>query len=65
MPFLVFCFFMNGNRNLYQAEYKCHGPGADPENRAPWSKQLTEEEAKSFMSIDFIDGKEWLPVWQN
>jgi len=56
---------MNGNRNLYQAEYKCHGPGADPENRAPWSKQLTEEEAKSFMSIDFIDGKEWLPVWQN
>ncbi|KAJ6902785.1 pectinesterase 67 [Populus alba x Populus x berolinensis] len=51
--------------NLYQAEYKCHGPGADPENRAPWSKQLTEEEAKSFMSIDFIDGKEWLPVWQN
>ncbi|KAJ6322227.1 hypothetical protein OIU77_012156 [Salix suchowensis] len=57
--------YAGNTENLFQAEYKCHGPGADSENRAPWSKQLTEEEAQTFMSIDFIDGKEWLPVWQN
>ncbi|KAF4354317.1 hypothetical protein G4B88_007446 [Cannabis sativa] len=46
-----------------KAEFKTHGPGADTEYRAPWSKQLTEEEVGPFMSIDFIDGTEWLPVW--
>ncbi|XP_065859671.1 probable pectinesterase 67 [Euphorbia lathyris] len=49
--------------NIFQAEYKNHGPGAITGGRAEWSKQLTEEEAEKFMSIDFIDGKEWLPVW--
>ncbi|KAK9287880.1 hypothetical protein L1049_016322 [Liquidambar formosana] len=49
--------------NIYQAEYKCHGPGSDTDHRAPWSRQLTEEEVAPFLSIDFIDGKEWLPVW--
>ncbi|GAV70845.1 Pectinesterase domain-containing protein, partial [Cephalotus follicularis] len=49
--------------NLYQAEYRCHGPGAETKERVPWSKQLTDKEAESFMTIDFIDGKEWLPVW--
>ncbi|KAK3418078.1 hypothetical protein EUGRSUZ_H04048 [Eucalyptus grandis] len=49
--------------NLHHAEYHCHGPGAESSKRAPWSRQLTEEEAEPFMSIDFIDGKEWLPAW--
>ncbi|XP_010027105.3 probable pectinesterase 67 [Eucalyptus grandis] len=49
--------------NLHHAEYHCHGPGAESSKRAPWSRQLTEEEATPFMSIDFIDGKEWLPAW--
>uniref|UniRef100_A0A803Q4R7 Pectinesterase n=1 Tax=Cannabis sativa TaxID=3483 RepID=A0A803Q4R7_CANSA len=53
----------NSSENLFQAEFKTHGPGADTEYRAPWSKQLTEEEVDPFMSIDFIDGTEWLPVW--
>ncbi|KAM6565776.1 hypothetical protein CsatA_024904 [Cannabis sativa] len=53
----------NSSENLFQAEFKTHGPGADTEYRAPWSKQLTEEEVGPFMSIDFIDGTEWLPVW--
>ncbi|KAI4338557.1 hypothetical protein MLD38_023602 [Melastoma candidum] len=54
----------DGNtKNLYHAEYRCHGPGAESEHRAPWSRQLTDEEAAPFLSIDFIDGKEWLPVW--
>ncbi|OWM88048.1 probable pectinesterase 67 [Punica granatum] len=50
-------------QNLYHAEFDCHGPGYDPKERAHWVKQLTEEEAAHFMSIDFISGKEWLPVW--
>ncbi|XP_031257761.1 probable pectinesterase 67 [Pistacia vera] len=49
--------------NLFQAEYKCHGPGADTFNRVPWSKQLTEQEAEHMMSVDFVDGKNWLPAW--
>ncbi|KAF5738770.1 hypothetical protein HS088_TW13G01671 [Tripterygium wilfordii] len=49
--------------NMYQAEYHCRGPGAETDQRAPWSKQLTEEEAENFMSIDFVDGKNWLPAW--
>ncbi|KAF8387648.1 hypothetical protein HHK36_026302 [Tetracentron sinense] len=49
--------------NLFHAEYHCHGPGAVAEKRAPWSLQLTEKEATPFMDIDFIDGKEWLPVY--
>ncbi|KAE8076674.1 hypothetical protein FH972_015308 [Carpinus fangiana] len=49
--------------NLHHAEFKCHGPGSKSEERAPWSKKLTEKEAAPFLTIDYIDGKEWLPVW--
>ncbi|XP_030474634.1 probable pectinesterase 67 [Syzygium oleosum] len=49
--------------NLYHAEYHCHGPGAESTDRAPWSHKLTDEEAAPFMSIDYIDGQEWLPAW--
>lgn len=51
-------------QNLYQAEYKCHGPGAESDMRAPWAKQLSDEEVAPFLSIDFIDGTQWLPVWR-
>lgn len=51
------------NRNLYQAEYKCHGPGSEIKDRAPWTKQLNDKEVAPFLSIDFINGSEWLPVW--
>ncbi|TKY72488.1 pectinesterase 67 [Spatholobus suberectus] len=50
-------------QNLFHAEYKCHGPGAFTGGRASWSKQLTKEEVAPFISIDYIDGKNWLPVW--
>lgn len=49
--------------NIYHAEFHCHGPGYEPEKRAHWARQLTEEEAAPFMSIDYIDGTKWLPVW--
>ncbi|KAJ4722003.1 Pectinesterase [Melia azedarach] len=55
--------YVGSTDNLFQAEYKCHGPGAETDGRVPWSKQLTEKEAEQFVSIDFIDGKNWLPYW--
>ncbi|CAN4104671.1 unnamed protein product [Withania somnifera] len=48
---------------LYHGEYKCSGPGSAIENRAPWSKQLNDKEAMPFISIEFIQGKQWLPAW--
>lgn len=53
----------NGIRHIFQAEYKCHGPGSDTFNRAPWSKQLNDQEAEKLISVDFIDGTHWLPAW--
>ncbi|XP_010548999.1 PREDICTED: probable pectinesterase 67 [Tarenaya hassleriana] len=54
----------NGStQNMYHGEYKCHGPGADSKERASWAKQLSKSEAQPFLSIDFIDGSSWLPVW--
>ncbi|KAL2341662.1 hypothetical protein Fmac_009602 [Flemingia macrophylla] len=50
-------------KNLYHAEYKCHGPGAFTDRRAPWSRRLIEEEVVPFISIDYIDGSNWVPVW--
>ncbi|CAM8903024.1 unnamed protein product [Rhodiola kirilowii] len=55
--------YNGGTENLYHAEYHNHGPGADTSKRAKWGKQLTEKEVEPFLSIDFIDGKQWLPVW--
>ncbi|CAL5184268.1 unnamed protein product [Lathyrus oleraceus] len=50
--------------NLYHAEHKCYGPGATDVGRAPWSRQLTDEEAAKFISINYIDGKNWLPAYR-
>ncbi|XLR61004.1 probable pectinesterase 67 [Arachis hypogaea] len=50
-------------KNLYHAEYKCYGPGATREGRASWSRQLSDQEVASFLSVDYIDGKNWLPAW--
>ncbi|KAM7278616.1 hypothetical protein ACFE04_005750 [Oxalis oulophora] len=49
--------------NLYHAEYDCHGPGAEFSNRTQWARQLTKADAERFTTIDFIDGKNWLPAW--
>lgn len=50
-------------QNLYLAEYKCRGPGSVTANRASWTKMLTDKEAEPFLSVDFIEGKQWLPAW--
>ncbi|KAL1226368.1 putative pectinesterase 67 [Cardamine amara subsp. amara] len=55
--------YHGSTENLYHAEYKCHGPGAERQQRSDWAKELTKQEVESFLSIDFIDGTSWLPVW--
>ncbi|PIN19219.1 Pectinesterase [Handroanthus impetiginosus] len=55
--------YPGSTRNLYHGEYNCHGPGSGSKDRAHWSKQLSDEEAAPFVSINFVRGKEWLPAW--
>ncbi|KAL9224083.1 hypothetical protein vseg_000153 [Gypsophila vaccaria] len=41
-------------------QYKCTGPGASFAGRVSWSRELTDEQAKPFLSLSFIDGSEWI-----
>lgn len=51
-------------RTVFYGQFKCSGPGADHGDRVKWSRELTEQEAKPFISLSFIDGHEWLlHVW--
>ncbi|AQK87819.1 Pectinesterase [Zea mays] len=45
---------------VFYGQYKCTGPGANYAGRVQWSRELTDDEAKPFISLDFIDGFEWL-----
>ncbi|KAK7392210.1 hypothetical protein VNO78_20640 [Psophocarpus tetragonolobus] len=45
---------------VYYGEYKCSGPGANLAGRVPWARVLTDEEAKPFIGIQFIEGGTWL-----
>ena len=44
------------------AEYNSTGPGANPQARAPWAKQLTKEEAAKITIESVIGGGDgWRP----
>ncbi|KAF5733452.1 pectinesterase 53 [Tripterygium wilfordii] len=45
---------------VYYGEYKCEGPGSNLTGRVPWSKNLTDAEAKPFIGDYFVDGDTWL-----
>ncbi|XP_043703228.1 probable pectinesterase 53 [Telopea speciosissima] len=45
---------------VFYGQYKCTGPGAVTSGRVKWSRELSDEEAKSFISLSFIDGSEWI-----
>lgn len=45
------------------AEFNCTGPGADVTNRVPWSRRFSLNDAAKYLTIDFINGKEWLPAY--
>ncbi|XVE63821.1 hypothetical protein DITRI_Ditri07aG0051100 [Diplodiscus trichospermus] len=48
------------DKTVFYGEFKCTGKGSDPSGRAKFAKQLTETEAKPFISIDYIEGTKWL-----
>ena len=44
------------------AEYKSTGPGANPQARVSWSKQLIDDEAKTYTPENVLGGKDgWKP----
>jgi pectinesterase len=45
---------------VFYGQYKCTGPGATYAGRVAWSHELTDDEAKPFISLSFIDGTEWV-----
>ncbi|CAL5186402.1 unnamed protein product [Lathyrus oleraceus] len=50
----------NREMTVFYGQYKCTGPGASFAGRVSWSRELTDEEAKPFLSLAFIDGTEWI-----
>ena len=45
------------------AEYKSSGPGANPEARVAWSRQLSEEDVRPFATTTFLKGVDnWNPL---
>lgn len=53
-------------KTAYMGEYRSTGPGSNAELRAKWSRQLTEQEAKSFNPENFLRGKDgWNPLKQD
>ncbi|KAF2598511.1 hypothetical protein F2Q68_00007547 [Brassica cretica] len=47
---------------VFYGQYKCTGEGANYAGRVAWAKELTDEEAKPFISLTFIDGSEWIKL---
>ncbi|KAH6803118.1 Pectin lyase-like superfamily protein [Perilla frutescens var. frutescens] len=47
---------------VFYGQYKCTGAGAGFAGRVAWSRELTDQEAKPFLSLTFIDGSEWINI---
>ncbi|OAY46843.1 pectinesterase PPME1 [Manihot esculenta] len=45
---------------VFFAEYKNSGPGSNPKKRVKFDKQLTDGEAKNFLTLGYIQGSKWL-----
>ncbi|CAH9101937.1 unnamed protein product [Cuscuta epithymum] len=52
----------NREMTVFYGQYKCSGPGSKYAGRVSWCRELTEEEAKPFITLSFIDGSEWLKL---
>ncbi|XP_010267113.1 PREDICTED: probable pectinesterase 53 [Nelumbo nucifera] len=52
----------NREMTVFYGQYKCTGPGASYAGRVSWSRELTDEEAKPFITLSFIDGSEWIKL---
>lgn len=40
-----------------------HRAGSDAAKRVLWSRRFTMNEASKYLTVDFINGKEWLPAF--
>lgn len=48
---------------VFYAEYQCQGPGAQPESRVKWSRQLTAAEAEQYTVKEVLRGEDnWNPA---
>ncbi|XP_044492249.1 putative pectinesterase 63 [Mangifera indica] len=47
-------------KSVFYGEYKCSGPGATPESRAQFTRQLTRDEVLPFINLGYIQGARWL-----
>ncbi|PQQ10816.1 putative pectinesterase 63 [Prunus yedoensis var. nudiflora] len=45
---------------VFYGEYKCSGPGSSMDGRVKYTKQLTGEQIKPFLSLGYIQGSKWL-----
>ncbi|KAL2342577.1 hypothetical protein Fmac_003862 [Flemingia macrophylla] len=50
----------NREMTVFYGQYRCSGPGASYAGRVSWSRELTDEQAKPFISLSYIDGSEWI-----
>ncbi|KAL2620249.1 hypothetical protein R1flu_000454 [Riccia fluitans] len=48
-------------KTVFYGEYKCFGPGANRKGREVWCYELSDKQVKPFLTVDWIDGKDWLP----
>jgi pectinesterase len=55
--------FPDKDKTAYYAEYENTGPGSSVKNRVPWSKQLTDTEAKLYTIKNILGGTDnWNPL---
>ncbi|MBB6237034.1 pectinesterase [Pedobacter sp. AK013] len=55
--------FPDKERTVFYAEYKNNGDGASPKTRLPWTKQLTDKEAKNYTLKNILGGADqWNPL---
>ena len=47
-------------RSVSFGEYKNTGPGSSMSKRVSFTKELSDADAKPFISLGFIDGSKWL-----
>jgi pectinesterase len=53
---------VDNEKTARYAEYRSTGPGANPEARVGWAKQLSDEEAEAYTVEKILGGKDgWAP----
>ncbi|KAK6926246.1 Pectinesterase, catalytic [Dillenia turbinata] len=47
-------------RTMLFGEYKNTGPGSSPKDRASFVRRLSDAQARTYLSLDYIEGSKWL-----